>query len=146
MLGAVGRLPPLESPSRLFVTTRHLADSSEVEHQAALEIALVASAHSRCTLGRYTPARSSNAGVMRAVAGICFSADTYVGHAAFIMFLAVHPRLLALDVVGCLTSADGVSAAVATDVHHVFFRMLTAVYHHLAALHFEAGHPSARIM
>ena len=62
------------------------------------------------------------------------------------MFLAVHPRLLALDVVGCLTSADRVSAAVATDVHHVFFRMLTAVYHHLAALHFEAGHPSARIM
>ena len=52
---AVGRLLPLNSPARQSLTTRDLAQHSEVDHWAAQDFSLMAEACSGLTVGLHTP-------------------------------------------------------------------------------------------
>lgn len=66
VLGAVGRLLSVITPSRKSTTTHRLADSSKVDHSASLDITLVVGAYTGRSVGWYTPGRHLGAGGMYA--------------------------------------------------------------------------------
>ena len=64
VIKAVGRLLPMGSPSRGFLTTGDLARSLAVDHQGAQKITLVTAVCSGRTLTHETPRRSPKKGAM----------------------------------------------------------------------------------
>lgn len=113
---------------------------SEVDHKVALDVTHVETAHSRRTVGWYTPVRCHRAGFM------CATETKHVNHAPLRMSLAVNPYLATFYVKVRLCHARGMRATLVADVHHTLLSMLLAVHRELAAVNVETRPPRAGLM